>query len=386
MRADTPATEYINHLNNCGSSLPPTPVLEAAVNYLKAEASMGGYEAWGAHQPELNAIYSATARYLNCAESEVAFTASASDGWWRAFLSIPLQPGDRVLIGRSEFQANAYGLMQARERGIVVDVVPNDQHGNIDLEELDKMADGAVKLVCLTHISMANGAVQDAAAVGAAAKRLGAFFLLDSCQVAGQRPLDVQELGCDFLNYTGRKFMRGMRGTGILYARSGAIGRLGQTPFLDGRSATWTGPDSYEYAAGAHRFEFGEQNFAGKVALGVATNYALELGFERIQDRIGMLSARLRDSLAAIPSITICDEGTDQSGIVTFTSSAMKPETIQQNLSTRSINVGAPGKSNAQLDLGLRGLDNVVRAGVHYFNTEDELDQLADAVQQIVRA
>ena len=383
VRNETPAVAHLTHLNNCGSSLPPTPVLNAAIDYLNDEAAMGGYEAWAQRSVAIDEVYGSTARYLNCDVGEVAFTASASDGWWRAFTSVPLASGDRILMSRSEFQANAFGLLQARDRGVVVDVVPNTPAGEIDLEQLEKMLDGSVKLVSLTHISMANGAVHPAADVGALAHRAGALFLLDSCQAAGQRPLDVEELQCDFLCYTGRKFMRAMRGTGILYARSSAIDRLGPSPFVDGRSAEWTSPDEYRFAPGALRFEFGEQNFAGKVALGVATNYMLKLGLGAISDRITDLSTRLRQGLQEIDGITLRDEGVDQCGIVTFTSNQAEPASIQKGLAVQRINLGAPGKRNAQLDIGARGLDAVVRAGVHYFNTEDEIDMAVAAIRSI---
>ncbi len=129
---------------------------------------------------------------------------------------------------------------------------------------------------------MANGAIQPAAAVGERARALGAIYLLDACQAAGQLPLDVEELGCDFLAFTGRKFMRGPRGTGILYARESVMDRLGPPPFVDGRSAEWTAPFTYELAPGARRFEFGEQNFAGKAGLGVAVEYAMSVGLDSI--------------------------------------------------------------------------------------------------------
>lgn len=359
-------------------------MLDAAIDYLRAEAAMGGYEAWAARADDLNEVYDATARYLNCSPSEIAFTAGASDSWWRAFSSIPLAPGDRVLMSQSEFQANAFALLQARERGVIVEDVPNDGNGEIDLDALERMLDDRVKVVSLTTISMSNGAVQPAVEVGRIVSETGAIFLLDACQVAGQRPLDVDDLRCDFLCYTGRKFMRGMRGTGILYARAGVIDRLGHSPFVDGRSAEWTSPSTFHYADGAHRFEFGEQNFAGKVALGVATNYALDLGFDAIEQRITALSGAFRNGLGQINGVTVRDEGLDRCGIVTFTSEHLAPEAIAAGLAARNINVGAPGKRNAQLDIGRRGLDSVVRAGIHYFNTEDEVAAVLEAVSAVV--
>jgi len=380
VRADTPAVDSVVHFNNAGSSLPPRQVVDAVVGYLRLEQLMGGYEAQDQAAGQVDHVYAAAAELVGSSPGEIAFTANASDSWWRAFSSIDLKPGDRVLLGHSEFQANAFALMQAAERGVLLEVVPNDSSGVVDLESLERSLDSDVKLVCLTQISMSNGAIHPAEAVGALAGANGSIFLLDACQAAGQLPLDVERLRCDFLAFTGRKFVRGPRATGILYARDSVISRLGQTPFVDGRSAEWKGDMTYEYQPGALRFEFGEQNFAGKAGLGVAIDYALELGLDDIRSRVDELATALRNGLGQLPGVAVHDEGTVQSGIVTFTVAAQAAADVKVALGAAGINVSAPGRRNAQLDIGLRGIDAVVRAGVHYFNTADEIDRLLAAV------
>jgi len=155
---------------------------------------------------------------------------------------------------------------------------------------------------------------------GSSFKRTGsdAIYLLDGCQAAGQLPLDVQELGCHFLAYTGRKFMRGPRGTGVLFARSDVHDRLGDSPFVDGRAAIWTAPDTFEYQPTAARFEFGEVGFGGRVGLGVATKYMLDIGIDAISERVGELAGLMRFDLSAIPGVRVLDRGRTQCGIVTF--------------------------------------------------------------------
>jgi selenocysteine lyase/cysteine desulfurase len=378
IRADTRGCEDVVHLNNAGSSLPSSGVVDAMVDYLRAEEVGGGYETQGARAEDLDDVYAASAEYLGCSTDEVAFTASASDSWWRAFASVPLAPGDRILVGSSEFQTNAFGWLQARDRGVIVDVVPNTEAGDLDLAAFDEMFDERVKLVSLTLISMSNGAVHPAAEVGTRLAGTDAIYLLDACQGAGQMPLPVAELGCDFLNYTGRKFMRGPRGTGILYARADTIDRLGPPIFVDGRSATWDETNTWQPESSAARFEFGEQNYAGKVGLAVATRYLLELGVDAVHERVTGLAELLRGELEAIEQVTVQDQGSVRSGIVTFTVDGGDLNDLQSHLHARGINVSAPGQANAQFDLGGRGIPQVIRAGVHYFNTEAELGRLCD--------
>ena len=265
----------------------------------------------------------------------------------------------------------------------MVDVIPNNEHGTLDLEALEAMLDDNVSLVALTHVSMSNGAVQPAAEVGGLAKSAGALFLLDACQSAGQLALDVEELRCDFLVYTGRKFMRGPRGTGVLYARSNVLDHLGPVSFVDGRSATWTGPGSFEYQPGAQRFEFGERSFSGKLGLAVATEYMLQLGVEPIARRVQGLAADLRSALEQLPGAAVLDEGAERCGIVTFNLDGLDAPVVAAKLRERSINVSAPGASNAQLDMGARNIKSLVRSGLHYYNTSDEIDRFVEALEEI---
>ncbi len=385
VRADTTGCEQVLHFNNAGSALPPRQVVDAMVDYLRAEETMGGYEIAAARVDDLDVIYEASARYLHCDPSEIASTISAGDGWWRAFSSVPLAEGDRILVGHSEYQANAFGWLQAQERGAIVEVVPNDPAGDFDVEAFADMLDERVKLVSLTMVAMTNGAVHPAIEVGQVLRSTGseAIYLLDACQAAGQLPLDVQALGCDFLNYTGRKFMRGPRGTGVLFARSDVHAKLGQTGFVDGRSAVWTTAGSFDYVPDAKRFEFGEFGYGAKVGLGVATNYMLDIGLDAIEERVTALSGLLRFDLSAIPKVRLLDQGTKKCGIVTFEVDGVAAADVQAVLAAQGINVSTPGVMLAQLELGPRSIEAVVRAGIHYFNTEEEVARFCEAVADL---
>lgn len=383
LRADTSGASLVAHLNNCGSSLPPNPVVDAMVDYLRAEAEMGGYEIAAARETDLADFSVATATYLGCDPTEVAFSSGAAEAWWRAFTAVPLVEGDRILVTSSEYQANAFGWMTAADRGVVVDVIPNDGDGVVDLDAMVALLDERVRLVSFTMISLGNGAVQPAAEAAARLRAAGsdAIFLLDACQAAGQLPLDVDELGCDFLVYTGRKFMRGPRGTGALYARAGVLDRLGPPLFVDGRSAVWQPGGGYQVLPGAQRFEFGEFGYGAKIGLAVATRYMLGIGIEAIAERVQTLATRLRAELASIPGVTVHDQGRVRSGIVTFAVEGVASIDMVSVLRAGGVNTSAPHRSAAQLDLGARGLTNIVRAGVHYFNTDNELDRMLEIVQ-----
>ncbi|MFT7601841.1 MAG: cysteine desulfurase/selenocysteine lyase [Acidimicrobiales bacterium] len=384
VRADTPATDELIHFNNAGSSLPPRPVVDAVKAYIDLEAASGGYEAAAQTAAADAQLYASAAQLLNCATSEVAFTVSASDAWWRAFNSIPLEAGDRIVTGRAEYIANAFGLIQAQKRGVHIDLIDDDEHGQIDLDMLaDRVNQDDVKLVALTHVPTSSGLINPAAEVGALAKEAGAWFLLDACQSAGQLPLDVEAFQCDFLSLTGRKFLRGPRGTGLLYARSSRFDELQSGPFIDGRSADWTSPYEYKLQPTAQRFELFEVNYAAKRGFGVALDYALEIGLDNIADRVGPLAEALRQGLAAIDGVSIHDPGVNKCGIVTFTVEDWAPSDVQARLWTEQVNISLGGAASAQFDLGHRGIPAVARASVHYFNTEAEVQRVVELVGEL---
>ncbi len=272
--------------------------------------------------------------------------------------------------------------MQARARGVEVEVVPDDDDGQIDLDALHTMLDERVRLVTLTHIPTSGGLVNPAAEVGALAKANGAWFLLDACQSAGQRPLDVTELRCDFLAFTGRKFLRGPRGTGALYVRRSVLDDLADPTFIDSHSADWVAEDAYELHPGAERYELFESPVAARIGLGVAIRYALDLGLDAIADRATALGATLRGRLAEIGA-EVHDQGVDRCGIVVFSVPGLDATETVAALRRQRIHTSVAMATTAQPDLGARGIDTAIRASVHYYNTDDEIDAFVGALNSL---
>ena len=384
VRRDTPGCTNVLHFNNAGSALPTQPVLDAQVSHLQREAHIGGYEAAAEAKDALERTYAALAEMLGCSTDEVALVENATRAWDMAFYAMDFQPGDRILTAPAAYASNAIAMLQvARRTGAEVDVVPTDAHGQVDVAALQGRMDASVALIALTHVPTNGGLVNPAAEVGAVAQEAGVPFLLDACQSAGQMPLPVDELGCTMLSATGRKFLRGPRGTGFLYVRDDWTRRL-EPPMLDLHAATWTAPGTYEIAPNARRFETWEGYVAGKIGLGVAVDYAMEVGLGAIFARLQPLAETLRTRLTAIPRVTVHDQGRVRCGITTFSSDAMDAAALQQHLRARGINVSVSTPTSTRIDAEARQLPDLVRASVHYYNTEDEIDRFCAAVDQIL--
>ncbi|MEZ4659310.1 MAG: aminotransferase class V-fold PLP-dependent enzyme [Caldilineaceae bacterium] len=377
-RAETPGCDHVLHFNNAGASLMPQPVLDACLDHLQLEAMTGGYEAADQEQARVEAVYDSVARLLNCQRNEIAIIENATRAWDMAFYAIPFQPGDRILTAMAEYASNYIAYLQiARRTGAVVEVVPNDEYGQISVAALANMVDARVKLISITHVPTNGGLVNPAAAVGKVAREAGVLYLLDACQSAGQMPLDVEKIGCDMLSATGRKYLRGPRGTGFLYVRQSALAKL-EPPMLDLHAARWTALEQFEMRADARRFENWETNYAAKLGLGAAVDYALGWGMDVIWERVQVLAEKLRAQLADLPGVTVHDIGQQRCGIVTFAVNGRNVEEIRQILRGQNINVSTSTVFSTRHDMEARQLAELVRASVHYYNTEAEINRFCE--------
>ena len=383
IRADTPSCQEIIHFNNAGASLMPKPVFAALQRVLEDENRLGGYEAERRAQPDIHGFYAAFGALLNADPDEIAYVENATRAWDMVFYGLRLGKGDRVITHSSEYASNYLALLQqSRRLGFEIDLVPSDRFGQIDVEQLEAMLTPQTKLIAITHVPTQGGLVNPAAAVGELAQKHGIAYLLDACQSVGQIDVDVAQIGCDFLSGTGRKFLRGPRGTGFLYVRRSMLERI-DPPFVDLLSAKWTAHNSYEFAAGAKRFENWESNVAGRVALGEAVRYAKTIGLNHIETRVAKLADVLREALSDIKGVQVRDLGQTKCGIVTFTKEGRDPQFIEERLREKGINVSVALMTSARLDLEARNLSSLVRASVHYFNTEDEISRFVQAVKNI---
>jgi cysteine desulfurase / selenocysteine lyase len=383
-RRETPGCEEVLHFNNAGASLMPQPVLDATVSHLRLEARIGGYEAAGSSREAIERVYDASAALIGCDRDEIAVVENATRAWDMAFYSMPLGPGDRILTAMAEYASNYIAFLQvARRTGARVEPVPNDEHGQLSVDALREMLDERVKLIAITHVPTNGGLVNPAAAVGEVARDAGVLYLLDACQSIGQVPVDVETIGCDMLSATGRKYLRGPRGTGFLYVRRAVLEDL-EPPFLDLHAAEWTGAESFEIRSDARRFENWETNFAGKVGLGVAVDYALGWGLEAIWERVRTLAEDLRSRLDDLPGVEVRDLGAERCGIVTFSAQDHAAEDVSRRLSAEGINTSVAPPSSTLLDTQNRNLGPLVRASVHYYNTEEEVSRFCGALEQIL--
>lgn len=383
LRGDTPGTQQVIHFNNAGASLMPKAVSDSVINYLRDESLYGGYETADKHQDSIEQVYPTIANFINAHPDEIALLENATAAWNMAFFAIDFEDGDRILTSKAEYASNFIAYLRLKEQvDVQIEIIPNDVHGQTSVESLNQMMDDNVKLISITHLPTNGGLVNPVEKIGEITQSYDCFYLVDACQSVGQYPVDVQKIGCDMLSATGRKYLRGPRGTGFLYVKRDQIKTL-LPPFVDLHAAKWVSETEYQIRSDARRFENWEMNYAGIMGLKKAVEYASNIGIEPIWKRITQLAEKLRWELAQLSNISVHDIGETKGGIVTFTVNSMSAEQVNEHLSRKNINVSTSSKSSTRLDMVDRNLDELVRASVHYYNTETEIKQFIDVLKTI---
>ncbi|KAK9800330.1 hypothetical protein WJX73_003728 [Symbiochloris irregularis] len=311
VRRDTPGVADVIHFNNAGMALPTQAVVDIQKDWLDREATLGGYE---------------------------------------VFYGIPFQQGDRILTTMLEYGANYIAFLQVAKRtGAVIEVIAEDANGDIDIPALEQMVTSGPKkpaLIALVHVPSNCGRVYDAAAVGRVARAHSIPYLLDACQSVGQMPVDVAAIGCDWATGTSRKFLRGPRGIGWLYASRSSQHTSIEPAQLDNSAATWTTRDTYEMSSTAKRYEVYEKNFA-----------------------------------AMVPGVSLFDQQGTLCGIVAFAKAGTTADDAQQQLQQQGINTWVTPLTTTRLAFEAKGItEDQLRLSVHYYNTEEEVQRVVAAV------
>ena len=387
-RAETPGTAHRTHLNNAGAALMPSPVISAMTNHIALESEIGGYEAADAQESAIADAYHEIASLINATSRNIGIVANATAGFIQAMSSFDFRRGDVIVTTRSDYTSYQIQFLALAQR-LGVEVLHADDlpEGGVDPESVRALAaNPKCRLVHVSWVPTHSGLVQDVEAVGAVCEALGVPYLVDACQAVGQIPIDVRSLRCDYLAVTARKFLRGPRGIGFLYASDRALARGDHPLFVDMRGATWIDPSRYELADSAIRFEDWEFAYALVLGLAEATKYARSIGVTVAQQRAWALAESLRSQLSSIDGVRVLDRGSVRSAIVTADIPGWYAPDLVSALRERRINSAATLRWYGLLDLTPRNITSAIRLSPHYYNTEDEIATTVDAIRELMRS
>lgn len=385
LRADTPGivkNPKLIHLNNAGAALPPAPVLRAMHEHLDLEAHIGGYEAADRKAAEIEGFYTAIARLLNAKPRNIAFATSATDAYARILSAIPFRPGDAILTTENDYVSNQIAFLALQKRfGIKLLRARDTAEGGVDVADFEiLLKKHRPVLAAVTHVPTNSGLVQPVAEIGKICREHGVWYLVDACQSAGQMALDVEKIGCDFLSATMRKFMRGPRGAGFLFASDRALDAGLELLLPDMRSADWTAADEYVANPTARRFEYWEMPPALVLGSKAAAEYALSVGMDWIENRVKMLADLTRKKLAELPGVQVLDKGAELCGIVTAHANHWDSKMLLEKLWAENINCRVSSLTSAQIDFPRKGVTWALRVSPHYFNTEEDVERMVGVI------
>ncbi len=327
-----------------------------------------------------------TATFLNARESaEIIFTRGTTEGInlvARAWGDKNIRSGDTILLTEMEHHSNIVPWQLLAERtGAKLAYVPiTGDDGLLKLDGLDNLLDSTVKLFAFTHVSNTLGTVNPVADLCARARRRGIVTLVDGAQSVGHRPLDVQEIGCDFLAFSGHKVC-GPTGIGVLYGRRELLD--GMPPFLGGGDmisnvdffrSTWKEPP--------HKFEAGTPDFAAAIGLGVALDYVAAIGCDNIARHDAELAALAMDKLSSLPGLRLFGPRTGHAGVVSFLLQDIHAHDVVTVADQRGVALRGGHHCNQPLMKKL-GVESTARASFYFYNTAAEVDILFETLREI---
>ena len=385
-RTDTPGCAHRNHLNNAGAGLMPRPVIDAIRNHISLESEIGGYEAESARQGAIDAVYDDIGALVGAPSRNMAIVANATAGFVQSMSAFDLTSGDVIVTSQCDYVSYQISFLSlAKRRGVKVQHVADLPEGGIDPDALrDTLRRTRARVVHISWVPTNSGIVQDVATVGAVCREAGVPFVLDACQAVGQIPIDVNQVQCDYLSVTARKFLRGPRGIGFMYASDTALARGDHPLFVDMRGARWTDVDRYELVDSAQRFEDWEFPHALVLGLGAAARYARNVGVATASHRAFGLAARLRRELETIDGVRVLDRGRERCAIVTFDVRGRDATELVAELGWRGVNSTASLRWYGLIDFTEKGTNAAVRLSPHYYNTEEEIDSAIGHLREII--
>ncbi|MGE6221626.1 aminotransferase class V-fold PLP-dependent enzyme [Nubsella zeaxanthinifaciens] len=380
IRQDTLGCHDKIFLNSAGASLMPKSVIQKQMEYLQLEQEFGGYHVASQQNTVLNEFYIEAAKLINCKPQNIAFATNATDAYAKALSSIQFKPGDSIVTTDDDYISNQIAFLSLQQRlNLRIHRVKKLANNEIDLNDfLQLVKNHQPKLVAVTHIPSNSGLIQNVEEIGEICKQNGILYLVDACQSVGQLLVDTQKIACDFLTATGRKFLRGPRGTGFLYVSDRVLSQGLAPLLLDMSGARWTAPNAYELSDDAKRFEIWERSCASVIGLTEAIRYANNVGMANIEAYNINLSSQLREMLQRNSNLEVLDKGLKLASIVTFHHHNVPLQALQEVLSKNNIYYSVSFKGGALIDFSEKNVDWAIRFSPHYFNKLEEMEAVTD--------
>ena len=380
------------YLDNAASTQHPNCVIDEISRYYRedhANVHRGIHKLSSRATQLYEEARSRIARYIDAPSADsIVFTRGTTEGInlvATAWGNEHIQRDDVILITEMEHHANLipWQMLAQRTGAFLEYLAVTGDEGEIDWSQLEtRLRTRPVKILAFTHISNSLGCINPVAEICQVARAAGVTTLVDAAQSIGHAPINVQELECDFLVFSGHKCC-GPTGIGVLYGLPSLLGEMSPYQF-GGEMISRVTYESAEWKSGPHRFEAGTPHIAGVIGLATALDYLERIGRTVIQENDHYLGRLAYDRLSSLPGIRLLGPCGERAGLVSFQLNTIHAHDLVAYADQRGIALRGGHHCNQPLMRKL-GLQATVRASFYFYNTEDEIDRLTEALQSAVQ-
>lgn len=390
------------YLDSAASSLTPTVVLDAMNEYYthhRTNLHRGMHKLAMETARKFDRAVDTIAHFIGAQAEDLSITTNATYAINQVALSLDFQPGDEVIVSTLEHSSNIFPWMRlAKKAGIVIRWWEAAADGTLDVDTLVRLISPRTRLVAVTHVSNVLGVITPVVEIGRVCNERGVLYLLDACQSVPHLAVDVKQIGCDFLAFSGHK-MCGPTGIGVLYMKPPLAQEL--TPALLGGGTINTYRsrydsldmctlDMHQFSELPHKWIAGTPPIAEALGLGAAVDYLTKMGMDALAEHDAHLVGRAIDGLSAIPGVSVFGpaDRTKRSAIVSFNIAGLYPLKVGRML-TEEFNIGLRAGHNCALHYfheqqHAKGtVEGNVRASFYLYTSPAEIDLLVDAIATI---
>lgn len=388
VRRDIPLLEDVIYLDAASTTPTPRPVVDAMCDYFynyNANTGRGAYQMAIRATEKMDQARKKIAGFVNAYPDEIIFTKNTTEAINMVARGLEFEEGDNIVVPNIEHHSNMVPWLNLRSKGVELRVVNADENGVIDPDSVERAVDENTRLISITHISNSIGSVQPVEAIAQIASETGALYLVDAAQSAGHMGVDVKKLGADFVAFPGHKGFLGPVGTGFLYCARNVQEKL-QPLNLGGGTVDQVTEDNFELTEAPYCFEGGTQNIAGFIGLGAALDYLMRIGMFNVERHSRELTRFMYCEIHDLEKVTVYGSPENIYGIVSFNIDNINPHDLAKILDeSRSICVrsGFHCAIPSMKHIGAYEVGGTVRASIHYYNTREEIEILAETLREV---
>jgi cysteine desulfurase/selenocysteine lyase len=387
--ADFQIPQYLHYMDSAATSLIPEPVIASMNEYdrqYRANVGRGMHRLTRVATQRYQDAHDSISDFIGGKDGITVFTKNTTEAINMVAAGLDWQAGDRIVTTIVEHHSNLLPWLRLRRKGIDITVVYPGKDGIVEIEAFDEAITANTRLVAVSHVSNVLGTVQPVREIAAICKERGAYFLVDGAQSVPHFPVDAQQIGCDFLCFSGHK-MLGPTGTGVLWMRD-TVDAVISPLIIGGGTVDDVTTDGYVLTSGYQRFEGGTPNISGAIGLAHAVKYLENLGMDTICRHEHKLTERLLAGLAEIDLVKIHgpENLKNRIGVVSFTIGKIHPHEIAYLLDEKAAILVRSGDHCCIPLMKYLGLENgTVRASLYLYNTLEEIDLLIETIEEIAR-